>query len=101
MPQLEKIIAKGNRLTELMNALCTTVIGYRIYTGSEGKETDDASYCGIRAVEYLIGNHPGLRGVPQFVHECAEHPSWDCWQLVELEDSVHSVACEMPSAPKQ
>lgn len=101
MPQ-ERIVAKGNRVTDIQDDDGVEIIGYRLYTGAEGEETEDASYCGTRQAEYLTANHPGLRKVPQLQHECAEHPDWDCWQIVEsVSAGPGEVVCEEPTGKKR
>jgi len=91
-------VAKGNRLQDveaMVKGKCA-VIGYTLYTGPDGEETADTSYCGTRLAKYLIADHPGLRKFKKFAIECPGHKDWDCWQLAkESPDTSPMEACHV------
>ena len=78
MPAL--IVVKGNRCKPLpkVNGKPT---GFELYTGPEGEETLETSYCGTRKAEYKNDMYPNLKRVEQLQPDCP----WDCWYLTTEE----------------
>lgn len=89
-----KVIVKGNRCKPLKGCDGET-IGFELYTGPEGEELLDASYCSdFRVASYIISDFPGgLEPVEEDRPGCP----WDCWYLVHTEEAVGAITPDPPA----
>ena len=95
----EKKMLKGNRLEELYDGESSCVLGYRLFTGPEGTECDDASYCGsARSITLSTKEYRNLRVYPQGVSDT--NPHWPAW-IVTYETGEPESAVSLTSASLQ